>query len=609
MTTFAGVQATRTGAFDPTESGTNVIRATLGTTPLAVCGTGMQGHVGPYRVKPRVFAAGTGPVYVRIAARYGGGQLTYGEWKLVPVIGEWCEMDCGVFTPPVAPVGAQGWEARVEAVSETAGDTIDVDYVILIGAGRFAKAKVSAVYESPSSVLASDTFDQTSGTLGGKVIAAAFTVAGPLFPATGVNDASIGTVAWNEPGAISVSDNFRAEAPMVPGPAISKYLKGTKFGFAIPAGATISGIVVEIERSRGSEYVSDQSVKLVKAGAIVGSEHAVVGNWADGTDPIAKFGSETDLWGTTWTVEQINAEGFGAAISAASATGPGGYALVDSMRITVYYVPSGGQTWAESGHEPKYEVDATAHTAKRSGVGDAADTGRFALAGGNEPTTTVVQADAQCSVGTGRTGILARYTSTTAALALVLTGSPYKVQLLRFGAGPSTTVLQRPTAGYPLTKVAGQTVTLRLAVYSDGHWLVWADGLLLGQGYDPLLVEGETLGKGKVGLYDEHNAAAVSVWDNLLVWTPESNPVLWPGRRAKFRWGDALHEDNSGLYWSPIPGGEGARLRIPPAGPANLTSRLTAKARRLNVDENIDLGNGDEVEIKLTVAPRVLLLG
>jgi hypothetical protein len=70
---------------------------------------------------------------------------------------------------------------------------------------------------------------------------------GPLSPSTGANDNSYGTVAWNSEGSIVASDNTPATAILAPA-EVSNYLKATGFSFSIPAGATIDGIVVGIER-------------------------------------------------------------------------------------------------------------------------------------------------------------------------------------------------------------------------------------------------------------------------------------------------------------------------------------------------------------------------
>lgn len=609
---FAGAQATRTGAYDPLASGNNVVRASLSSTPCVVCGTSPQPHVGDYRVKARVYTVGTGPVFVRLGARYGAGRVSRGEWQQVPMTGEWCEVDLELAAPAVTPVGTQGWEARIEAVTESASTTIDVDYLLLLGAGRFGRSSITTKYETPVGLLLEDKFEQTAGELSGKAIASSVSFLGPNAPGTVVNDASVGTGAWSSPENAKTSNDAWAEiaggeSSLIP----TNYLKTSKHGFAVPVGATILGIEVKVEKhSNHSASVEDGLVVAVKAGTVVGSNHAIHSYWST-TDSVTTYGSESDLWGTTWTPEQINAEGFGIALAALISGGSSTRAYVDAISITVYYVPSGGSTWGEAGHEPKFQVNATTHTWERTSSTDAANTGRVALAGTDEHTTSVTQGDVHNNAATGKVGLLMRYVNTENFIIATLTGSPYKVQVMKY-VGKTATYLNKPQAGYPLSKVAGQQVTLRLETDSNGRWIVWADGVLLGQGFDEVLATGKALAKGRVGFYSEHGASEGAVTDggdNFKLWVPEANAVMWEGREVRFRWADALSNSSDGLYWHAAPEFEGARLRVPPEGPAGLTSRLTAKARRLNVTETVDPFISDEIEVSMRVTPRVVLLG
>lgn len=70
---------------------------------------------------------------------------------------------------------------------------------------------------------------------------------GPYSPGTMADDSTVGTVTWVNPDNAKASDDVRAI--MYYGGS-SHYLKATNFGFSIPAGATINGIVVEIEKRK-----------------------------------------------------------------------------------------------------------------------------------------------------------------------------------------------------------------------------------------------------------------------------------------------------------------------------------------------------------------------
>ena len=69
-----------------------------------------------------------------------------------------------------------------------------------------------------------------------------------MSPGTVVDSDATGTVAWTNPMNATTSDNVYATISCPTG--ISHYLKATNFGFSIPTGATINGIVVEIERKQ-----------------------------------------------------------------------------------------------------------------------------------------------------------------------------------------------------------------------------------------------------------------------------------------------------------------------------------------------------------------------
>jgi len=117
----------------------------------------------------------------------------------------------------------------------------------------------------------------------------------------------------------------------------SYVLRATNFGFSIPAGNTITGIMVEIERySANNQRGRDDLVQLTKNGtARVGDNKASGSEWPTSVG-VATYGGPTDLWGTTWTLADINASTFGVHL-AARATDNNADIYVDFIRITVYY--------------------------------------------------------------------------------------------------------------------------------------------------------------------------------------------------------------------------------------------------------------------------------
>lgn len=77
----------------------------------------------------------------------------------------------------------------------------------------------------------------------------------------------------------------------------------------------------------------DSNVRLRKASGYVGSNYALTATEWPTTDASVSYGGANDLWGTSWTVAEINNANFGAGLSVnvQNAT-----ATVDHMRIGVY---------------------------------------------------------------------------------------------------------------------------------------------------------------------------------------------------------------------------------------------------------------------------------
>lgn len=167
---------------------------------------------------------------------------------------------------------------------------------------------------------------------------------GPLSAGTGANDAAIGTVAWTNPGRVTADDSVRSSASPSAG-SVTNYLKATNFGFAIPTGATIDGIVAtwELRQIGGSTPLS--SFTLVKAGSATGTAKTSTDAWTT-----LSFGSSSDLWGATWSVSDINDTGFGTAMSANNNTGGSVSLQVDYVSMTVYYTEGGSSSIATKVH-------------------------------------------------------------------------------------------------------------------------------------------------------------------------------------------------------------------------------------------------------------------
>lgn len=149
-----------------------------------------------------------------------------------------------------------------------------------------------------------------------------------------------GSADWANPGYITADDTNYASANLSGSILTSGYLEGVNYGFAIPSNATITGIVVTIgrhESGRSSSFdVRDSTVRLLKDGVMTGSNKAATGTEWPTTPPVAaSYGTPVDLWGTTWTPEEINSSNFGVALSVI--TNVNRIAYVDYMQISVTY--------------------------------------------------------------------------------------------------------------------------------------------------------------------------------------------------------------------------------------------------------------------------------
>jgi hypothetical protein len=165
------------------------------------------------------------------------------------------------------------------------------------------------------------------------------TTQGPNSAGLGVNVAGSG-VDWSGPTNIYTSNDVRAQAALAAS-GQSDYLRSTTYGFTLPSG-TVNGIQLEIERSQtGTGLCQDFAVYIVKGGSETGTDHAAAGQWPT-TDAYQSYGGAADLWGTAWTVGDINATNFGASVIVNETGGTDACTgRVDHMRITVYYTAGG----------------------------------------------------------------------------------------------------------------------------------------------------------------------------------------------------------------------------------------------------------------------------
>ncbi len=115
-------------------------------------------------------------------------------------------------------------------------------------------------------------------------------------------------------------------------------LLASNFQFEIPSGAKILGISFSFNESADFEnVVGDYSVRALANSLPVGLDRAHTTAWTT-TFHTESYGGAADLWGTTWTADEVNGPGFGVALTPLYLDSAGNArAYVDFIRATVTY--------------------------------------------------------------------------------------------------------------------------------------------------------------------------------------------------------------------------------------------------------------------------------
>jgi len=144
---------------------------------------------------------------------------------------------------------------------------------------------------------------------------------------------------WANPGNVGSDNGLNASVPLNVVGDSSEYLNATNFGFAIPAGSTIDGIEVEVNRgvSVAGVVIDDEIIRLINSTGGIGATDRSNTTWGI-SEHLVNYGNDTDLWGAIWTPEYINSADFGF-VMVAEAVVPNvpKNANVDYIRMKVYY--------------------------------------------------------------------------------------------------------------------------------------------------------------------------------------------------------------------------------------------------------------------------------
>lgn len=145
-----------------------------------------------------------------------------------------------------------------------------------------------------------------------------FTSTGNIMAGSGATtDRSTGT-AWTSPGNVTADDAADATCNAA---SLADYLHAYNFGFTLPAGSTINGVLVRLEASEHSGGTEALLARLVSSAGtdpptLLGTAKSTSNEGAiSGTvKAIYTYGSTSDLWGATLTESDVESSTFGVVV-------------------------------------------------------------------------------------------------------------------------------------------------------------------------------------------------------------------------------------------------------------------------------------------------------
>lgn len=287
---------------------------------------------------------------------------------------------------PLSPVNVEGFSGvRLDLDPEEAGlgsaiDALNVEF------DREGRVRSRDGFTKVTASAGASRYDSVFPVAGAASVTAASASAG-----TFADDSSHGTTTWSfTGGALPATTSL-------PAGATSHYVKATNFGFAVPSTATIIGVVVSVTRSGGlPNAIFDDTIKLIKAGVVSGSDRAGGGTgWQAGADT-RLVGSPADLWGVTLTPANVNAATFGVVFAGINSATTTLVATVSAITITVYYQPLGSVLVAGAAGS-RLDVIATDGTVSAT-LATASDTRQSYVAFGSPATSAVYIANSGVTI-------------------------------------------------------------------------------------------------------------------------------------------------------------------------------------------------------------------
>lgn len=171
------------------------------------------------------------------------------------------------------------------------------------------------------------------------------------YAGTAVDDSSTGTLTWTDlSNATGSGTGDYATVIATSSSEYTHYLKLTNFGFALPAGATIDGVQLQIRNAgipTGTGFFVWNAVKLVNASGTIGTANKATGT-LNSSFTTTTFGGSADTWAGEASAIDWNDADAGCAISVGTTptiTGDS-YLYIDYVQIIITYTeaPAGGGT-------------------------------------------------------------------------------------------------------------------------------------------------------------------------------------------------------------------------------------------------------------------------
>lgn len=112
-----------------------------------------------------------------------------------------------------------------------------------------------------------------------------------------------------------------------------------QFKLEVPDGAEVLGITATIRRAAGGDDEAvDVGVHLIKHGVVGSADRSLATPWNPFYFVDVDYGGPKDLWGDTWSADDLNADDFGVALAAGyTQTAGNGRGYVDIVYVTVTY--------------------------------------------------------------------------------------------------------------------------------------------------------------------------------------------------------------------------------------------------------------------------------